>query len=407
MGLKTLHRRITEDLHINYFEITKDDLEDILKIFIRVNSGGTQLNKTDLLFSTIVATWDNGREEIEGLLKLINEKGEKFNFTNEYLMRTCLMLTDGPITYKVNSFEADNVEKIKVEWPNIKNAVSKTVDLLVEFGFNFSLLTSQNATMLIAYYIMKGGDMGDASKKSLKNYLIHALLNGIYGSSQDQLIAVLRNALREERTTDGGKKEYVLKSKTFSFDELLKVTLPLKKSLYVNEAGIDLYLTYKKGAASFFVLSLLYPHLKYTEVSFHQDHIHPAALFTKEKFIESGVPEEQWKEWSSLKDTIPNLQLMEGRQNVSKNATEFKKWMEQLPQDKLENFCLSNYIPKEQDFDLANFISFYEARKKKLKEALKQVLAFSTTAVMVPTEEEPPYTEEEAEETIEQPMEAE
>src|ERR1700738_2723688 len=30
---------------INFFEVTKDDLEDILKIFVRVNSGGTVLSK--------------------------------------------------------------------------------------------------------------------------------------------------------------------------------------------------------------------------------------------------------------------------------------------------------------------------------------------------------------------------
>lgn len=404
-AIEILHNRIAKEALINYFEVNKTDLEDILKIFTRVNSGGTILNKTDLLFSTIVATWDDGREEIEGLLKLINGKGEKFNFTNEYLMRTCLMLIDGPITYKVNSFESENVERIKTEWPNIKNAVSSTVDLLVEFGFNSSLLTSQNATMLIAYYIMKGGDLSEMSKKGLQKYLIHALLNGIYGSSQDQLIAVLRNALREEKVTDAGKKEYILKNKNFSFDELLKVTLPLKKSLSVSEPQIDLYLNYKKGSASFFVLSLLYPNLKYNEVSFHQDHIHPVAMFTKERFIEMGLPEETWNEWIGLKDTIPNLQLMEGKQNVSKNATEFKKWVGQLPRDKFENFCLSNFIPQEQDFDFSNFISFFEARKEKLKLELKKVLAFSTTVNLVTAEEEPPFNEEE--ESVEQPMEAE
>ena len=65
--LNTLHQRVCKDYLINYFAVEKDDLEDILKIFVRVNSGGTVLNKTDLLFSTIVATWDNGRDEIETL----------------------------------------------------------------------------------------------------------------------------------------------------------------------------------------------------------------------------------------------------------------------------------------------------------------------------------------------------
>ena len=136
-GLGTLHKRICSEPLLNYFEIAKDDLEDILNIFfIRVNSGGTILGKTDLLFSTIVATWDDGREEIEKLLQEINAKGDTFNFTNEYLMRCCLMLTDAPVVYKVNSFKTENVQRIQTEWPKIAEAVRKTAGLLAEFGFN-------------------------------------------------------------------------------------------------------------------------------------------------------------------------------------------------------------------------------------------------------------------------------
>ena len=43
-ALETLHQRIHRDELINYFEVAKDDLEDILKIFVRVNSGGTILS---------------------------------------------------------------------------------------------------------------------------------------------------------------------------------------------------------------------------------------------------------------------------------------------------------------------------------------------------------------------------
>ena len=118
-ALEILHGRVCKEELLNYFEIAKDDLKDALKIFIRVNSGGTVLNKTDLLFSTIVATWDDGREQIENLLQTINDKGDKFSFGNEFLMRCCLMLTDAPVVYKVNSFKAENVEKIQREWPSI------------------------------------------------------------------------------------------------------------------------------------------------------------------------------------------------------------------------------------------------------------------------------------------------
>jgi len=376
-GLDTLHKRIQKDELINYFEVVKDDLEDILKIFVRVNSGGTVLNKTDLLFSTIVATWDDGREKIENLLKTINNKGDKFNFSNEYLMRCCLILSDGPVVYKVNSFKAENVQRIRDEWPNIAEAVKKTVDLLVEFGFNSSVLTSQNATIIIAYYLYKGGDQKKESKDGIQKYLIHALLNGIYGGKQEWVLSTLRNAFRVEAKTDSGGITYHGRFCSFSFEELLKAPLPQQMSLAVTEADIERFLQYTKGAASFFVLTVLYPQLRYNEVNFHQDHIHPAAGFTEEKLKEMGIPEEQWQEWWNCRDCVPNLQLMKGRENISKNATPLKDWVGKMDDTEKATFADDNYFPKNIGLEFKDFMAFFEQRKEKLRNELKKVLALT------------------------------
>lgn len=376
-SLETLHNRISKEKLINYFGIDKGDLEDILKIFIRVNSGGTQLNKTDLLFSTIVATWEKGREEIETLLQKINKKGDGFGFTNEFLMRCCLVLTDGPILYKVNSFKSENVKKIQDNWLSIAEAIDQTVDLLVEFGFSQSLLTSQNATILIGYYIIKGGKVNDNTKPEIKKYIIHALLNGIYGTSQDQLISALRNYLRVASKDENGKDTHVLKNASFSFNEMLKIELPSRKSLYVTEVELDNFLTYKKSTASFFVLSLLYPHLKYKEVQFHQDHIHPAGKFSDEAFDELKLTMEEREQLLEMRDMIPNLQLMEGRQNESKNATAFLFWLSKKPESDQSHFKVTNYIPKDVSLDFKDFKTFFDTRKAQLRVELKKVLAIN------------------------------
>lgn len=378
--LETLHKRLSTEQLINYFEIEKQDLEDILKIFIRVNSGGTQLNKTDLLFSTIVATWDNGRDEIEDLLRKINKKGDGFSFSNEFLMRSCLVLTDAPVLYKVNSFKSENVQKIKDEWSNIAKAIEQTVDLLVEFGFSQSLLTSQNATIIISYYLYKNGIVNDSSKLEIKKYLIHALLNGVYGSSQDQLIAFLRNHFRQSSKDENGKITFKLKNNIFSFEELLKLEFPSRKSLYITELELDNFMSYRKGASSFFVLSLLYPNLKYKDVQFHQDHIHPASKFNPSVLSSFGLTQEEQDEWIKLRDMVPNLQLLEGRQNESKNATDFNIWLSKKDVSAQNHFKVSNYIPDDLSLDFKDFMNFFEERKIKIKEELKKVLAINNDA---------------------------
>lgn len=376
-GLVTLHKRVQSDELVNYFQVEKNDLEDILKIFVRVNSGGTVLSKTDLLFSTIVATWDDGREQIEGLLKSINEKGDGFNFGSEYLMRCCLVLTDCPVLYKVNSFRSENVRKIQDEWPYIAEAIKKTVTLLVEFGFSGSLLTSSNSTIIIAYYLYKGGDVADASKIGIKKYLIHALLNGIYGASQEQLITSLRNAFRTELSTEHGTTTYEGRYKSFSFDEILKVKLPLQKSLAVTEDDINRFLEYSKGPASFFVLSLLYPNLRYNDVAFHQDHIHPASRFSTTEFEAMKISKEERQEWVGLRDSVPNLQLMEGRQNQIKSNSSLIDWLKSKDDTSQKEFMCNNFFPADVSLDFKCFKDFHKKRKEVLKINLLKILSIT------------------------------
>ena len=376
-GLRTLHDRIHRDELINYFEVAKDDLEDILKIFVRVNSGGTILSKTDLLFSTIVATWNNGREEIEKLLKAINEKGDGFDFTNEYLMRCCLVLSDGPVTYKVNSFKSENVQKIRDEWPRIAEAITKMVDLLTEFGFSGPVLTSQNATIILAYYIHKGGGLDAESKAGMRKYLIHALLNTIYGSAQEQLISTLRGAFREEVVAESGAVTYRGTRPKFSFDVLLGLELPQQKRLAITEEDLERFLSHSKGPGAFFVLTLLYPHLRYSEVAFHQDHIHPFSGFTEEHFAEMGVPETEWPEWWDIRDRVPNLQLLEGLRNISKNATPLNEWLAGVSPAELRNFVANNYFPNEVGLEFKNFRAFHAQRKEILRRELRKILAMT------------------------------
>ena len=140
---------------------------------------------------------------------------------------------------------------------------------------------------------------------------------------------------------------------------------------------MDNFLTYRKGASSFFVLSLLYPNLRYKEVQFHQDHIHPASRFSNKVFDELELSVEEREEWIRLRDMIPNLQLMEGRQNESKNASEFFIWLAQKSQSEQDHFKVNNIIPVNVSLLFLDFKLFFEARKILLKEKLKEVLSIN------------------------------
>lgn len=384
-AFRDLHKRTVDQL-INYFKVTKDDLDDILQIFIRVNSGGTILSKTDLLFSTIVATWEDGRDEIEAFLRELNGKGDGFWFNNDFLMRCCLVLSDLPVLFKVNSFKSENVQLIKDNWADIKLSLNKTVDLISSYGFNGSVLTSQNAIIIIAYHYMKGGNNTEASKQGMRKYLLHSSLKNVYGGQGDQVISSFRNALRKEEKE--GSKTFILKNVNFPIDEFLELKLPASKSLKITSEDIDDFMQYRKGANAFFVLSLLYPHLRYNEIHFHQDHIHPDSRFSDAKLKAAEIAQDNWIPWQQIKDTMPNLQLMEGRQNESKNAKPFTEWLEGVDGNGKKNvsdipkFCLDNYIPEKTDLNISNFDDFYQKRKTILVEQIHTILNIKMVEIL-------------------------
>ncbi|MBC2456605.1 DUF262 domain-containing protein [Clostridium beijerinckii] len=356
-NLTLLWQRIIQDKIINYFEVEAKELDSILDIFTRVNSGGTVLSKSDLLFSTIVANWEKAREEIEELLKNINNKGEKFNFDNDFIMRLCLVLTDCPVLFNVKNFKKENIQIIRNNWDGIKDAIKRTVDLLVEFGFSQENLTSRNSIIPIAYHIFKGGCLSNDDKKNFKIYLITSLLKQTYGGKGDQVLDSIRNALREE--IDGN---YVIKNENFTIDILINHKLPADKTLTFTKEDIEELFEYKKSPYTFMVLSILYPHLKLGQVKFHQDHLHPISAFTNTNLKKSGIDISKLKKWYEDKDKLANLQLLEGIENESKNKTPLKDWIE----NKIDNkplYKTTNYIPN-LDLSLNNFELFIEERKK-------------------------------------------
>lgn len=245
-NLMLLFQRLVRDNLINYFEVDhSDSIDDVLDIFIRVNSGGTTLSKTDLLYSTIVCHWDGARDEVDNLLSSINRIGVGYGFTNDFIMRTCLYLLGMNISLKVESFEEKNVHTIHREWDNIKDAVITTVKLLDEFGFYSGNITSYAAVTPIVYYKYHGGVFDADTKPEVRKYFIIAQLRQIFGSSNTTALTRVRTVLEGM----GRKFKYTL---------LQDIRFPGDRMLRCTDTDIESMLdTYEIGPYTFMLLSLL------------------------------------------------------------------------------------------------------------------------------------------------------
>ncbi|AIQ27444.1 hypothetical protein P40081_03940 [Paenibacillus sp. FSL P4-0081] len=363
-NISLLHSKLTSDEIINYFEVSADSIDSVLDIFVRVNSGGTVLSKSDLLFSTIVSHWDKARDEIDKLLAEINKIGEGYKFTNDFIMRTCLYLLDMSVTLKVETFKKDSVLKIKDNWSAISTAVKSTVHMLNDFGFNSENIISYVAITPIVYYGFKRGGFDAGSKLELRKYFVIAQVKQIFGAATNSALANIRETLK------------ISPSDLFKMSYLTNVRFTGDRSLRYTSDEIDaLFDTYEIGAYTFMLLSLLYPNLKYSQKGFHQDHMHPHTGFEEDKINGLVLPDgsvidnNRKDEWQRRRNTLANLQLLEGRENESKNKMPLVDWLK-----KPENNENAKYLPADISYELVNFEEFMEKRQKLMSDALKAIL---------------------------------
>lgn len=364
-NIDLLYKRLVNNKIINYFEVEKDSIDSVLDIFVRVNSGGTVLSKSDLLFSTIVSHWDKARDEIDKLLSEINKKGEGFKFSNDFIMRTCLYLLDMSVALKVETFKKDSVLKIKENWEAIRKAIKDTVDLLNEFGFNSENMISYVAVSPMVYYRYKGGNFDSSSKAELRKYIVIAQVRQIFGTASNSALTSIREALK------------AAPANSFSMANLNAVRFTGDRSLRYKADEIDaMFDTFEKiDARTFMLLSLLYPNLKYSQKGFHQDHMHPYTGFEESKIdgliLPNGtvIDDDTKEDWRRRRNTLANLQLLEGRENESKNATPLVDWLKVT-----ENRENAKYLPCDISYELSNFEEFMEKRQELMSKALKDIL---------------------------------
>ena len=146
-ALSKLYKVIHIDPSISYFLEKSQQLDKVLNIFIRINSGGTILSYSDLLLSIATAQWEekDAREEITKFVDEINNVRSGFKFNKDFVLKSCLILSDfSDIAFKVDNFNKSNMMIIESNWEKIAKAIRLAVELVASFGYSRETLMSNN-----------------------------------------------------------------------------------------------------------------------------------------------------------------------------------------------------------------------------------------------------------------------
>ncbi len=401
--LLKLYEVIRSQKTIHYFNETSQQIDHVLDVFIRTNSGGTKLDFADLLMSIAVAHWDGDfRQELDDLTKHIHQNIDMgFYIERDWILKTCLMLINVDVRFKVKNFKAEQVEKIQQEWQDIKACIKETFLLIRRFGINPQSLTSKNAVIPICYYLYKHREgsrslfysvnnlaRNHEQRQKISQWFYMALLKGVFGGQADSILTSMREVLNAH-----------ISENAFPLNAIIDRYKATNKDLRFDEEYVESMLDIQHGEGRCrALLHLLFPEMNATEI-FHIDHLHPQSSFDgknlkKHEFLKNDADLltffSDMKHWNSM----ANLHLLNDSQNMSKNDCPLKDWIS----DPNVHLSTQDLLVEGISLELADFKQFFETRRANMKERLVGRVVMSRSISEDPSPKD--FDEEVVEETI-------
>ncbi|GHP91196.1 hypothetical protein VN0264_10570 [Helicobacter pylori] len=351
--LETLSKVFHHEQLISFFEEKEKNLNKVLNIFIRVNSGGVKLSYSDLLMSILTASFSiDIREKMNELVDALKEKGFP-NVWQDQVLKTCLLLIGKDTTFELKNFNKNNVKEIEENWEKITKSIYNAAKLLENFGYVKYLGSAYILSTLAYFYFLKQKMDKNDEEQALK-FVRNAQITSYFTPSTDTKLSIIAHSIKEARTFEA-----------FNHNLAKHQTCPLK----ITNDAIEGMVFFNSHARVFPVLQILYPNLNYKTTTFQIDHIYPKSKFKKEN-------NKLDKDFYECENLLYNLQLLEGQENSAKKDKDPEAWLkeEYKNEQAIEEYKKRNYIDPKLKLEWENIKEFRETREKAIIKKLKEVL---------------------------------
>jgi hypothetical protein len=246
-------------------------------------------------------------------------------------------------------------EELKNNWSEFKKALRDLEEVLKSTKVDVSRFSSSwNVLLPILYFIYWNTNYGN-NIDGIRAYLLRAILFTYFQSG----------------TT--GKLQQ-MKSYINDYDyEITVDMLDQIADLRVTDGKIEDIVNSEKGGRvageALYYLSLDWTNRNF---KYEQDHLHPYDRFEGSKPL--TVSMEDWRRWRGNRNRLPNLQLLEGRSNGSKNDMRLVDYYNDMNNEQKAAFRKQAIIPNDVSLELDHFEDFYEKRKDILVQRIRNLL---------------------------------
>ncbi|GAA7341050.1 DUF262 domain-containing protein [Helicobacter pylori] len=351
--LETLNKAFHDKQLISFFEETEKNLNKVLNIFIRVNSGGVKLSYSDLLMSILTASFSSDiREKMHELVDALKDKGFP-NVGKDQVLKTCLLLIGKDTTFELKNFNKKNIKEIEDKWEKITESIYNAAKLLENFGY-VKYLGSAYILSSLAYFYFLNSKMDKNDEEQALKFVRNAQITSYFSSTTDTKLSAIAHSIKESRTFEA-----------FNHNLAKHQTWPLK---ITNDAIEDMIYS-SSDARVLPILQILYPTLNCKTTTFHIDHIYPKSKFKKE----NKKLDKDFYKWGNY---LYNLQLLEGAENSAKKDKDPEVWLKEEYKDEraIEEYKKRNYIDPTLKLEWENIKEFREKREEAIITKLKEVL---------------------------------
>ncbi|HUM78185.1 MAG TPA: DUF262 domain-containing protein [Methanoculleus sp.] len=326
--------------------------DDVVEIFIRANSGGTRLGKSDLLFSLLTSSWEDADERMEELLDDLNRIG--YDFTRDFILKTCLTLLNKGASYEVGKFRDVQIRQELIDkWEDISSAIRDVKDYLSSKTFirTDRAMPSYLVLIPIIYFRYHYREKWN-TVQNIDEYLLRTLLSGAFSGTPDNLI---------DRCT-----RVIAATGEFNVPEIFGIIREDGRSLEIVEN--TLFGQYYGSKNVHLIFNLWYRQFNYTPAYQNNlpqvDHIFPQSLLRKVKKVNPRTGRQDLlRYYQEDRDQIANLMLLTAEENGFSGKRDIppNEWF----RDKDDAYLDMHLIPKNPElWELDNYEAFIEERKR-------------------------------------------
>jgi hypothetical protein len=337
-----------EKIHI---QDVKENLpyNDVLEVFVRVNSGGMVLTKSDLVFSTVVLNIPDMERKFIELVDELNGGGE-YEFDIDFIIKTSFVLFDKGAKYDVDKLEDRKyLDKLKKEFDALKRALLSTIEFLKSDAKILSkrFLRSDLALIPIVDFIYRQPhqQIPEGQTWRFRQYIYMSSFMKFYSYGPDGKLDVIHKRITEH------EKPHIFPIKRISkyMADRTGMSYEFSKTM-LND--LDLVLNITQGG--------VYEIPKKRGWSLERDHIFPKSILEKK-----GISDD-------LINSVGNLRLINKTRNILK--------LDSLPEEDVEFFGSDDvelkkfFLKTRESLTQENFRNFVQKRTDIIFNKVKEFL---------------------------------